>query len=99
MTEKLKIALTISRNARLILLDEPFNGIDIIAKESIKKMIVQASNNENAILISSHLIDDMESLLDDVILLKEGRIVLKSSAEVLRDEKGLSIKDAYKEVF
>lgn len=99
MTEKLKIALTISRNAKLILLDEPFNGIDIIAKESIKKMIVQASNRENAILISSHLIDDMESLLDDVILLKEGRIVLNSPAEVLRDERGLSIKDAYKEVF
>ncbi len=70
----------------------PFIGIDIIANEYIKKMIVQASNSTNAILISRHLIDDMESLLDDVILLKEGRIVLNSSAEVLRDEKGLSIK-------
>lgn len=99
MTEKLKIALTISRNAKVILLDEPFNGIDIIAKDSIKKMIVQASNSMNTIMVSSHLIDDMESLLDDVILLKEGKVVLKSSAEALRDEKGLSIKDAYKEVF
>lgn len=99
MTEKLKIALTISRNAKVILLDEPFNGIDIIAKEAIKKMIVQASNSSNTIMVSSHLIDDMESLLDDVILLKDGKVVLKSSAEALRDEKGLSIKDAYKEVF
>ena len=99
MTEKFKIALTMSRNAQLILLDEPFNGIDIIAKEDIKKLIVENLTEENATIISSHLIDDIEPILDDVIMIKKGQIVLNDNVEKLREEKEMSIIDIYKEVF
>ncbi|MDM8533598.1 ABC transporter ATP-binding protein [Clostridiaceae bacterium HSG29] len=99
MTEKFKIALTMSRNAQLILLDEPFNGIDIIAKEDIKKIIVENATEENATIISSHLIDDIEPILDEVIMIKKGEIVLNDNVEKLREEKEMSIIDIYKEVF
>jgi ABC-2 type transport system ATP-binding protein len=99
MREKFKLALTISRNAKLILFDEPFNGIDIIAKEEIKKMIVGSSNDNNTMIISSHLIDDIEPILDEVIMLKKGEIVLNENVEELRKDKGMSIIDIYKEVF
>lgn len=99
MTEKFKIALTMSRNAQLILLDEPFNGIDIIAKEDIKKLIVENLTEENTTIISSHLIDDIEPILDEVIMIKKGQIVLNDNVEKLREEKEMSIIDIYKEVF
>lgn len=99
MTEKFKIALTISRNAKLILLDEPFNGIDIVAKEKIKEMIVKGANETNAIIISSHLIDDIEPILDEVIMLKTGNIIINDNAENLRAIKEKSIIEIYKEAF
>ncbi len=99
MREKFKIALTISRNAKLIMFDEPFNGIDIIAKEEIKRMIIESANDNNTMIIASHLIDDIEPMLDGVIMLKKGKIVLDENVEKIREDKGMSIIDIYKEVF
>lgn len=99
MAAKLKIAATLARKAKLYMLDEPLNGIDLVAREKILNAIVQCSNEGNTVLISSHLVDEMEKILDNVILLKEGEIVLTGEAEKVREEQGKSIVELYKEVY
>lgn len=99
MSAKLKLAAAAARSARLIMLDEPLNGIDMIARDVIMSTMIDIANENNTILISSHLIDVMENILDDVILMKQGHIVLQQNAETLRAESGKSIVDIYKEVF
>jgi ABC-2 type transport system ATP-binding protein len=99
MAAKLKLAVAAARDAKLIMLDEPLNGIDIIARDVIMSTIIEKANETNTILLSSHLIDVMESILDDVIFIKDGRIVLQGGAESVREEHGKSIVDLYKEVF
>ncbi len=99
MASKLKIAATLARKAKLYMLDEPLNGIDLVAREKILTAIVQCSNDDNTILISSHLVDEMEKILDNVILLKDGEVILKGEAEKVREEQGKSIVELYKEVY
>ncbi len=99
MASKLKIAATLSRNSKLFMLDEPLNGIDLVAREKILNAIVEKANWDNTIIISSHLVDQMEKILDDVIFIKDGEVVLKGSAEVVREQRGKSIVDLYKEVY
>jgi ABC-2 type transport system ATP-binding protein len=99
MSAKLKLAAAAARNAQIIMLDEPLNGIDLIARDVIMSTIIQISNEKNTILLSSHLIDVMESILDEVIFIKQGRIAMQGNAETLRAEHGKSIVDIYKEVF
>jgi ABC-2 type transport system ATP-binding protein len=99
MNAKLRVAATMSRKALLYMLDEPLNGIDMIAQDKIMKTIIEQSNENNAIIISSHLISIMESILDRVIMIKKGKIVLQGSAEDIRENKGKSIVDVYREVF
>jgi ABC-2 type transport system ATP-binding protein len=99
MSAKLKLAAAAARDARLIMLDEPLNGIDLIARDAIMSAIIEKANETNTILLSSHLIDVMENILDEVIFIKEGRIVLQGGAEDIREQRGKSIVDLYKEVF
>jgi ABC-2 type transport system ATP-binding protein len=99
MAAKLKLAAAAARDARLIMLDEPLNGIDLIARDVIMSTIIDKANETNTILLSSHLIDVLESILDEVIFIKEGRIVLQGGAESVREERGKSIVDLYKEVY
>lgn len=99
MAAKLKLAVAAARDARLIMLDEPLNGIDLIARDVIMSTIIEKANETNTILLSSHLIDVMESILDDVIFIKQGQIVLQGGAESVREEHGKSIVDLYREVF
>lgn len=99
MAAKLKLAVAASRDAKLIMLDEPLNGIDIIARDVIMSTIIEKANETNTILLSSHLIDVMEGILDEVIFIKSGRIVLMGDAESVREEHGKSIVDLYREVF
>lgn len=99
MDAKLRVALTMSRQASVYLLDEPLNGIDLVARDIIMSTIIGGSTPDNAIIISSHLIDVMENVLDDVILLKEGVVVLSDGAESAREQYKKSIVDIYKEVF
>jgi ABC-2 type transport system ATP-binding protein len=96
MAAKLKLA---ARDARLIMLDEPLNGIDIIARDVIMSAIIEKANETNTILLSSHLIDVMENILDEVIFIKQGYIVLQGDAESVREQYGKSIVDLYREVF
>jgi ABC-2 type transport system ATP-binding protein len=99
MAAKLKLAAAAARDARLIMLDEPLNGIDIIARDVIMSTIIEKANETNTILLSSHLIDVMENILDEVIFIKEGKVVLQGDAETVREQHGKSIVDLYREVF
>ncbi len=99
MSAKLKLAAAAARDARLIMLDEPLNGIDLIARDAIMSAIIEKADETNTILISSHLIDVMENILDEVIFIKEGKIVLQGGAEDMREQRGKSIVDLYREVF
>ena len=99
LAAKLKIAATLARDAQLYMLDEPLNGIDIIARESIIKTIVEAAGEGKTIVISSHLVDELEPIVDSVVFMKQGSVVLAGDAEEIRTERGKSIVDLYKEVY
>jgi len=99
MAAKLKIAATMARDAKVFMLDEPLNGIDLVARDVILAAIIRKADTDNCILISSHLIDAMENILDEVIFIKEGQIVICGNAENIRESRGKSIVDLYKEVF
>lgn len=99
MNAKLRVALTMSRKAKVYMLDEPLNGIDLVARDTILSTIIEQANDENAIIISSHLINTMETVLDEVIFIKDGSIVLSDNAENAREQYQKSIVDLYKEVF
>ncbi|MBU3136335.1 ABC transporter ATP-binding protein [Clostridium gasigenes] len=99
MKEKLALALTLAREAKLIILDEPLNGVDPIAREQILQAILKGFSFESSMIITSHLINEVESLLDEVCFLKEGKIMLSGNAEDLRSEKNMTIDEIYREVF
>lgn len=99
MMAKVKLAATLARKAKLYLLDEPLNGIDLIAREKIVTAILNAANEESTIVLSSHLVDELESVVDSVIFIKNGKNVLTGDAESIREERGKSIVDLYKEIY
>jgi ABC-2 type transport system ATP-binding protein len=99
MTSKLKVAATMARNAKIYMLDEPLNGIDLIAREEIVKAILESTTDESILLMSSHLVDELENIIDDVIFMKDGHVFLQGNAEMIRQERQLSIVDLYKEVY
>ena len=97
--EKVQLVLVMSRRARLYLLDEPIGGVDPAARDYIINTILSNYSEDAAVLISTHLIQDVEQILDDIIFLKAGRIVLQGSADDIRAEKGVSIDSLFREVF
>ena len=99
LAAKLKIAATLARDAQLYMLDEPLNGIDIIARENIIQTIVEAAGENKTIVISSHLVDELEPIVDSVVFMKQGGVILSGDAEEIRTEHGKSIVDLYKEVY
>ncbi|MBK1811601.1 ABC transporter ATP-binding protein [Clostridium sp. YIM B02505] len=99
MKEKLALSLTLSRDAKLIVLDEPLNGVDPIAREQILEAILKGFSFESSIIISSHLINEIESLLDIVYFLKDGKIKLSGNTEELRSDKNMTLDEIYREVF
>lgn len=99
MAAKLKIASTLARDAELYLLDEPLNGIDIIARDRIITTIVESANERNSIIMSSHLVDELEKVIDHAIFIKDGRVVLSGIAEEIRMEREKSIVDLYREIY
>lgn len=99
LAAKLKIAATLARKAELYMLDEPLNGIDIIAREKILNTILEDAREDAAILISSHLVDELEKIIDNAVFIKTGAIVLNGAAEELRVSHGKSIVELYKEIY
>ncbi len=97
--EKVQLIMVMSRNASLYVLDEPIGGVDPAARDYILSTIVSNYNPEATILISTHLIADVEQILDDVIFLKDGNVVMAAQAENLRKTKGCSIDAMFREVF
>ncbi|MHB8126179.1 MAG: ABC transporter ATP-binding protein [Desulfitobacteriaceae bacterium] len=99
MKEKLALALTLARDAKLFILDEPLNGVDPVAREQILGAILKGFNFESSIIITSHLINEVESILDEVYFLKEGKIELFGITENIRSEKNMTLDALYREVF
>ncbi len=77
MHEKLNLSLVLSRNAKLYVLDEPIAGVDPVARDQILDAIINNYNEKSSMLITTHLVRDMENIFDEVVFLKEGEIVLK----------------------
>lgn len=99
MQEKLNLSLVLSREAKLYVLDEPIAGVDPVARDQILDAIINNYRQESSMLITTHLVRDMENLFDGLVFLKEGEIVLEGNAEALREEKGKQVDDIYKEIF
>ena len=97
--EKVQLILTMSRKADVYLLDEPIAGVDPAARDYIIRTIISNYNPEGLVLISTHLIADIESVLDEVIFLKEGEIVLHENADDLRMRVNKSVDEYFREVF
>ena len=97
--EKVQLILVMSRRAKLYLLDEPIAGVDPAARDYILNTILTNYNENATILISTHLIQDIENILDDVIFIKNGNILCNMSADELRAQKGQSIDEIFREVF
>ena len=88
-----------SRAAKLYLLDEPLGGVDPAAREYILSTILRNYSEDAAVLFSTHLISDIEKVLDEVAILREGKLLLHDSVDHLREENGMSVDDFFKEVF
>ena len=99
MQEKVGLSLTMSRNARLYVLDEPIGAVDPASREFIIDTILKNFSKEGAILLSTHIIADIEPILDIAVFLKEGHIVMNEEADKVREEKGMSLDQLFREVF
>lgn len=99
LAAKLKIAATLARKSDLYMLDEPLNGIDIIARERIITTILEVAREDASLLISSHLVDELEKIIDYAVFIKNGSIVVYGEAETLRVNRGKSIVEMYKEIY
>lgn len=99
MMAKLKVAVTMARRAKVYLLDEPLNGIDLLARDEIMTSIIDSAHEDTAIVISSHLVDELEKVIDTAFFIKEGQLVKTSNVEELRFSEGKSIVDEYREIY
>ena len=97
--EKVQLILVMSRSAKLYLLDEPIGGVDPATRDFILDTIIRNYNPEAAVIISTHLIADVEQVLDDVIFLQNGHVALQSPVDAIREERGMSVDQYFREVF
>lgn len=97
--EKVQLILVMSRDAKLYILDEPIGGVDPAARDYILHTILNNYNEEATILLSTHLIHDIESILDQVIFIRQGQLVLNASVDEIRMEQGKSVDSLFREVF
>lgn len=99
MMAKLKIALTLSRDAQVLMLDEPFNGIDLLTRDQIREEILKAARPDRLILLSSHLVEEMETIVDRAVFIRKGALVQVQNLTDMHDKDGLSMADAYRAIF
>ena len=97
--EKVQLIMVMSRAAKLYLLDEPIGGVDPATRDYILSTIIGNYNPEAAVVISTHLIADVEKVLDEVIFISQGRVALQSTVDDIREEKGMSVDALFREVF
>ena len=99
MMAKLKIAVTMARSAKIYLLDEPLNGIDLLARDQIMTSILEATDKDVTLVVSSHLVDELERVVDAAIFMKEGQLVEQCMVEDLRMNRNKSVVDLYREIY
>lgn len=97
--EKVQLILVMSRNALVYILDEPIAGVDPAARDYIIKTIIQNYNQDALVLLATHLITDVESILDEVVFIKNGEVVLQSGVDEIREAQNKSIDAYFREVF
>ena len=97
--EKLQLILVMSRDAKLYLLDEPIAGVDPAARDFILRTILTNYMPESTILLSTHLITDIEPVLDEAVFLKEGRVVRHDAVDHIREVEGKSVDEVFREIF
>ena len=99
MQEKLQLVLVMSRNAQLYILDEPLGGVDPATRDYILDTILSNFSEGASVIISTHLISDVEKILDEIIFVDQGKIVLTSSADELRNKENASIDEVFRRYF
>ncbi|SEI96495.1 ABC-2 type transport system ATP-binding protein [Propionispira arboris] len=97
--EKVQLILVMSREADLYLLDEPIGGVDPAARDYIIKTILTNYQEKASIILSTHLISEIESILDEAILIKQGNLILHDSVDEIREKKGVSLDALFREEF
>ena len=99
MVAKMKIALTLARDAKVYMLDEPFNGIDLLARDEIRAAILKAATSEKLLLLSSHLVEEMEAIADMAVFIRKGVLIEVRDLEEMREVDGVSMADRYRSIF
>ena len=97
MAAKLRLSLILSRDAKLMLFDEPLNGVDILTRQQVIEAILTARDPQRTLLISTHLVDELEDVVDTCVYLKEGKLVTAGSKE--ETSAGKSLKERYIEIY
>ena len=97
--EKVQLVLVMARKAQLYLLDEPIAGVDPAARDYILNTILTNYNEEGTVLISTHLISDIEKVLDEAVFLKDGQVVLHDNVDAIREREGRSVDALFRDVF
>lgn len=99
MTAKLKIAVTLARDADVYMLDEPFNGIDLLARDEIRKCILGEAKENKLLLLSSHLVEEMESIADQAVFMLSGKLVEVRDLKEMMASDHVSMADRYREIY
>ena len=96
MLEKISLVLTMSRQAKLYILDEPLGGVDPATRDKILKTILSNFGENSSLLITTHLVSDVEKILDEVVIIDDGKIILTGDADEIRSRENASINDVFK---
>ena len=99
MMAKLKIAVTMARDAQVYMMDEPFNGIDLLARDEIRKCILREATPDKLLILSSHLVEEMEAVADRAVFIKNGNLVEVRDLEEMRETDNVSMADRYREIY
>lgn len=98
MKDKVQIAASLSRRTKIYLLDEPMTGIDPKARQEVLDTIIENFDYEGILLISTHLISQIENILDEIVIIKDGRILAHKDVDTIREEEKISVEEYFKEV-
>ncbi len=99
MLAKLKVAVAMSRNSKIIMLDEPLNGIDLIARDYVTRAILDRINGDKTVIVSSHLVDELDPVVTGALFMKNGKMVLAGDSDVLRRESGKNLVELYRSIY